>query len=485
VTLRETLAEVRMEVARQEVRALQMAMQQSREECAAWRVKATELSLEAAAVREANSLSQSSPQSSSSSQPPRVASLLQHVSRLKVQLKAFQEEASRGVALDEEVDQLRTALALAKEDAQRKGKLLAAMRAQRRGDEERVVEAEGKASELEEKLKRVFAESGRRKVALEEMQKRLTSKQPSLPPSPDPEVERRRADQAMAASIDAASAEEDRARLVESVDKVSAERARLKQQVLVLKEAQQTLSSRVSDAENEALRARGQLEKLGATKAALSQKETALKVCKTNLIAVGQELGDFKREASGWQQEAERRIREGQRRVETAEARANQAETSASVGRVTAGELEDLCAARDATVHELQRLRVVVRDAAQALFRQRNQVRANFRQRPFPERNASLCGISRREAGGGGRAEGAVASLLNLEPEELSDFLNGASDFDATSEEETRVFHRELTRILDAPLDEEELKAVLVGLSEERAQLDSELWGNPNHTNRH
>lgn len=187
-------------------------------------------------------------------------------------------------------------------------------------------------------------------------------------------------------------------------------------------------------------------------------------------LAVGQELEEFKRAAFSWQQEAERRIREGQRRVESAEAREAQTEAAASVERVNAGELEDLLAARDATIHELQRLRVVVREVAQAFLRQRNRARSLVRQSSFSEAPLYFSGRE-VEVGGVGRAEGVVASILNLQPGELSELL-GASEYDPASEEETRTFHHELTQILDAPLDEEKLKAMLIGLAEERANLE-------------
>lgn len=84
-----------------------------------------------------------------------------------------------------------------------------------------------------------------------------------------------------------------------------------------------------------------------------------------------------------------------------------QAETAAALGRVTEAEVGQLASAREATVAELQRLRVCVRAHAQFLFEARNRARTHARGLAYPG--------------------GAMASLLNLEPGQLSDIMAAAA----------------------------------------------------------
>ena len=200
--------------------------------------------------------------------------------------------------------------------------------------------------------------------------------------------------------------------------------------------------------------------------------------------AVTQELEQFKTAAAHWQTEAERRIKVGQQRVDQAEARANQAETAASVDRVRSLEVEHLQASHDATVDELQKLRGCVRTVAQNFFDARNRARARAR---------STAGDGLYGANGAPQVQGDdadpsiapsvdllgtgyIASILDLAPSELKDIMGAVSSDSATVVDEgAREFHDQITQILDAPLDENGLRNVLLSLVDERVHQEEAL----------
>jgi len=121
--------------------------------------------------------------------------------------------------------------------------------------------------------------------------------------------------------------------------------------------------------------------------------------------------------------------------------------------------------AREAAVAELQRLRVAVRAVAQHLFDARNQSAAS--------------------AEGYASSGNSGNTVYGLEDSELRSML-GAVLGNGNNEEEgaasslatadaAAAFHNELTAILNAPLDEEALRGVLISLAEERAKLDASV----------
>lgn len=122
--------------------------------------------------------------------------------------------------------------------------------------------------------------------------------------------------------------------------------------------------------------------------------------------------------------------------------------------------------AREAAVAELQRLRVAVRAVAQHLFDARNQSAA------------SAQGYTTSSSKGGnavyGLEDSELRSMLGAVLGNRSNDEEGAGSSLATADA-AAAFHHELTAILNAPLDEEALRGVLISLAEERAKLDASV----------
>jgi hypothetical protein len=131
-----------------------------------------------------------------------------------------------------------------------------------------------------------------------------------------------------------------------------------------------------------------------------------------------------------------------------------QAEAAAALGRVSASEALQLADAREAAVAELQRLRVAVRAVAQHLLDARNRAQA----------------AAQAPASAGGLGVSELRAMLGAVSEESGGTPGGR----LTADGAVATFHRELTAILNAPLDEEALRGCLISLAEERALLDAE-----------
>lgn len=141
-----------------------------------------------------------------------------------------------------------------------------------------------------------------------------------------------------------------------------------------------------------------------------------------------------------------------------------QAEAAASLGRVHAAETSELMGAREAAVAELQRLRVAVRAVAQHLFDARNQSAASAE--GFTCGNGSSNNVY-------GLEDSELRSMLGAVLGSGGDEEEGAGASSLTTADAAAAFHGELTAILNAPLDEEALRGVLISLAEERAKLDA------------
>ena len=224
--------------------------------------------------------------------------------------------------------------------------------------------------------------------------------------------------------------------------------------------------------------------------ASVAQRDALLRSAKDQAAAAAAELEAYRAEAAAWRRDAEHTIRAGSRRVDQAEARAHQAEANASLGRVSAQDNAALAAARAAAVAELQRLRVAVRSVAQHLLDARNKSAAaaaaaadaaddeeggRFGGLGLGLGSSSSGGSSSSSGGGDGRVGGLGASVGGLGASELRAMLGAVSGgAPPPSADAAAAFHRELTAILDAPLDEEALRGVLIALAEERARLDAQ-----------
>ena len=267
--LQETLSEVRIEVASQEVKRLQQLISQEREECSKLRTK------NAAYVTQLSTMRQSKA-------PPRVQALLQQIARLKAQITAPAEgttSASTKRQTDETLENTKAALQSAREDISRKGKLIASMRQSRCNDESALREAEAKQAGLEDKLKRAQNELTRRRSAMEEMQRRLgKDPQPSTSAMSQPDGAAVGAPSTMDGESDQAESLRGRLRAA------AMDRARVKQQVNVLKAKIEQQSQRISELEGEVGTTKESEGKVSSFKAAVAQKETALKVTKTKLL---------------------------------------------------------------------------------------------------------------------------------------------------------------------------------------------------------
>jgi len=248
---RETLTEVRLEVAAKEAAALSLALEKQLSDAAALRAAHGAAQAELAALRQQK-------------QGPRVQALLAHVARLKAQLSeaAAPTGGERAAKAETELLACRAALTGAREEASRKGRLLAAAKAGRAADEAERAACAARAAEAEEKLRRCTAELARRKERIEDLQRRAG------------EAEKRPASEDEATVAGA---------LKEAVRSGAAERARLKQQVTALRAKGDGLEARLRDTEAALAADAGAGEKLAALRATAGQREAALKACRAKL----------------------------------------------------------------------------------------------------------------------------------------------------------------------------------------------------------
>ena len=267
--LNEALSEVRLEVAAQEVKKLQLHVAQEREECSKLRVQNTAQVVELNLMRQAKA-------------PPRVQTLLQQIARLKAQISSPESDAAvvatKRQQTDQTLESTKTALQSAREEISRKSKLISSMKQARNKDEQALREAESKQAALEDKLKRASSELTRRRSAIEEMQRRLGN-EPVSSVSIGGRLE--------GVDTNAESNVNDMEQidsLRERLRAAAMDRARAKQQVNVLKSKIEQQSKKISELENTAGLSKNNEDRISSLKIAIGQKDTALKVAKTKYL---------------------------------------------------------------------------------------------------------------------------------------------------------------------------------------------------------
>lgn len=182
------------------------------------------------------------------------------------------------------VEEAKVALAAAKEDIARKAKLIAALRKGRTGDGKALAAAEARVQELEDKIRRCTLELGRRKGAMEELRARLRG-------GDGPAAEGTSCGGRACCGYGKGGDEGETDALREKLKAATLDKARLKQQVNVLKAKIDQQGKEIAELQGTAEARDSFQDRLKTARAAVAQKDSLLVASKQKLEGKSYVLG--------------------------------------------------------------------------------------------------------------------------------------------------------------------------------------------------